>query len=249
MILYHFSSPLEVYYRVFYTFLTCWSAPIIALYILMVVFSGQLMKLFNPLQLRVVLILHNFVCCVMSLLSMVGFIVGLWQTGDIYSMEHAGGILLHSMLVYWVSKLVELMDTVYMLLRHKQKQMSFLHVWHHSSMALLADYAYHHATWPAVIVIVALNSAVHVVMYGYYGLTAVYPLHAFTWKKRITQLQMAQFIIGIFFALYGYFHYGFCIYSILYGVVMLILFSNFYYHAFVRRQKSTKQMEGREKED
>ena len=242
-------SLIAVYYNVFYTFLTCWSAPIIALYLLMVVFSRQLTKLFKPLQLRIVLILHNSICCLMSLWSLVGFIVGLWEVGTMYSMEHAGGILHRAMLVYWMSKFVELMDTVYMVLRHKHRQMSFLHVWHHSSITLLADYAYHYATWPAVIVVVALNSAVHVFMYGYYGLTAIYPLHAFTWKRRITQSQMAQFVFAICFAIHGYFNHGFCIYSILYGVVMLLLFGNFYYRTFILKPRAAKLLEEREKED
>jgi len=102
-----------------------------------------------------------------------------------YSMEHAGGILHHAMLVYWMSKFVELMDTVYMVLRHKHRQMSFLHVWHHSSITLLADYAYHYATMACSYRCSCPQLSIHVFMYGYYGLTAVYPLHTFTWKRRI----------------------------------------------------------------
>lgn len=160
------------------------------------------------------------------------------QAGTVFSLEHIEeGSLRHGLLVYWISKFVELLDTVYMVLRHKTRQISFLHVWHHSTITLLADWAYTRSSIPAIVPIVALNSAVHVVMYGYYALTALYPLHEFTWKKRITQMQMTQFVIAIVHGTYGYLYHGFCIYSILYGLGMLSLFSNFYYRAFIAKKK------------
>ena len=56
--------------------------------------------------------------------------------------------------------------------------------------------------------VTGLNSTVHVVMYGYYCVTAIYPLHVITWKRRITQLQMAQFLVGIWFGVTGYCYHG-----------------------------------------
>lgn len=83
-------------------------------------------------------------------------------------------------------------------------------------------------------------------MYGYYGLTAVYPLHAFTWKKRITQLQMAQFLFAVGYGTVGYLRHGFCVYSILYPLAMFCLFSNFYYHAFLKTRPVTSRKAERE---
>ena len=160
------------------------------------------------------------------------------QAGTVFSLQHIEkGSLRHGLLVYWISKFIELLDTVYMVLRHKTRQISFLHVWHHSTITLLADWAYTRSSIPAIVPIVALNSAVHVVMYGYYALTALYPLHEFAWKKRITQMQMTQFVIAIVHGTYGYLYHGFCIYSILYGFGMLSLFSNFYYRAFIAKKR------------
>ena len=144
-----------------------------------------------------------------------------------------------------MSKFVELMDTVYMILRHKKKQISFLHVFHHSSITLLADVAYNLYPWAPASFVTGLNSGVHVVMYGYYGLTALYPLHEFTWKKRITQLQLAQFLFGLGYSIIGFKYYGFCVYSVLYPIMMIVLFSNFYYHAFIKRGK--RELEGLKK--
>ena len=93
----------------------------------------------------------------------------------------------------------------------------------------------------------ALNSAVHVIMYGYYALTAIYPLQEFSWKKRITQLQLVQFFVGIAHALVGVLYYEFCVYSLLYGFGMIAMFSNFYYKAFILK-KGRKGKEDLKKE-
>ena len=137
------------------------------------------------------------------------------------------------MWIYWLSKLYELLDTIFMILRHRVRQISFLHVFHHSSITLLADWAYHITPTPAAVPILLLNSFIHVIMYGYYFLTAQYPLHDFTWKKRITQFQIVQFLIGITHGIFGWLYHGFCVYSIFYGLSMLLLFSNFYYKTFI----------------
>ena len=50
-------------------------------------------------------------------------------------------------------------------------------------------------------------------------------------------MQMIQFLVGITHAVLGYLYHTFCIYSIFYGLSMLILFSNFYYHAFIVKKK------------
>lgn len=142
------------------------------------------------------------------------------------------------MMVYWISKLYELLDTVFMILRHRGRQISFLHVFHHSSITMLADWGYFISPIPAVVPVLALNSLVHVVMYGYYFLTALYPLHAFTWKRRITQMQIIQFLIAIVHGVVGYLYHEFCVYCMIYGTTMLCLFSNFYYRAFILKDRS-----------
>ena len=201
----------------------------------MVILAPRLTKLFKPLELRRVLVVHNIICCLVNLYCVVGFLIGFWQVGGIFIADHTTTIICHSMLVYWLSKLFELLDTVYMILRHRKRQISFLHVFHHSSITLIGEWGYRDFCITAYVPTVVLNSAVHVVMYGYYGLTAFYPLHDFSWKKRITQMQIAQFCLGLWHAIYGYLYFDFCIYSILYTCSMMVLFSNFYYHAFIRR--------------
>ena len=45
-----------------------------------------------------------------------------------------------------------------MLLRHRLRQMSFLHVFRNASMAFLSDYSYNYAPWPPVAFGLAINA-------------------------------------------------------------------------------------------
>ena len=228
---------MERYVRVLYIFATCPSAPVVGLYLLTCFSAPHLMKLFRPFDLRQPLALHSFICSAFSLYSLASFLMAFKEDNDVFSTEDKEGTLKHAIFVIWMSKWYELLDTVFMVLRHRSKQISFLHVFHHASVPILADYAYHHACWPAFLIIGSLNSFVHVVMYGYYGLTALFPLKDFSFKKRITQLQMFQFLVATLQGVWGYLHYKYCIYSFLYPLALLALFSNFYYQAYLRQKK------------
>ena len=116
----------------------------------------------------------------------------------------------------------------------------YFQVYHHSTILLLADYSYHFVPWPAVSVTIGLNSFVHVFLYLYYGQSALYPSHRPVWKKRLTELQLAQFLVGLIDCTVGYLYHGFCIYGIFYGVSMMGLFGNFYYHAYLKKSLRKK---------
>ena len=115
--------------------------------------------------------------------------------------------------------------------------MSFLHVWHHATVTLVAEYGDYYILYPTITFVLIMNSFVHIIMYGYYGLTALYPLCKLSWKQRITQLQMVQFLLGLTHSVYGYLCCGFCMYYILYSVILMALFENFYFHAFASQEK------------
>ena len=98
---------------------------------------------------------------------------GIGLDGNIYTSLASNPYVSYGLFVYWITKYYELLDTVFMLLRHKIRQMSFLHVFHHASMALLSDYSYNYAPYITIAFGLCMNSFVHVVMYGYYALTAL----------------------------------------------------------------------------
>lgn len=96
---------------------------------------------------------------------------------------------------YFFSKVTELLDTVFFVLRKKQSQVSFLHVYHHS-ITMVGSWAYlKYMPGEQGVVIGLLNALVHVVMYFYYFLSALGPQYQkfLWWKKYLTRIQLTQF--------------------------------------------------------
>ncbi|XP_050310553.1 elongation of very long chain fatty acids protein 7 isoform X2 [Anthonomus grandis grandis] len=96
---------------------------------------------------------------------------------------------------YFFSKITELLDTVFFVMRKKQNQVSFLHVYHHS-VTMVGSWAYlKYLPGEQGVVIGFLNSLVHVVMYFYYFLSALGPKYQkyLWWKKYMTWMQLTQF--------------------------------------------------------
>ena len=195
------------------------------------------------------LIVYNFALSIVSAFTLYHFIVGLVEAPYVYYKGPTKEIQF-AMKIYWITKVVELLDTVFMVVRHKSRQITFLHVYHHASMVLLSDYGYHITPWPSIAFILSINSFVHVILYLYYGLTAANPNSVPSWKPRITELQIFQFFIAFIYAFYGYVYHGFCIYGIFYGITMTALFSNFYYQAYLKPKRKHKLVvNGKSKEN
>lgn len=94
----------------------------------------------SPFFVLQVLLVYNMVCSVMSLYATIGMAVVMSQLDVIYT-NSATPALLPYYRIYAYTKIIELLDTVFMILRHKGRQITFLHVFHHSSMLLLIFYA------------------------------------------------------------------------------------------------------------
>ncbi|CAH1407423.1 unnamed protein product [Nezara viridula] len=99
--------------------------------------------------------------------------------------------------IYFMVKVMDLLDTVFMVLRKKERQISFLHVYHHTGMVMSGWIATKYVPGGHVVLVGLINSFVHAVMYVYYLLTAINPEYkkSIWWKKHLTELQMVQFII------------------------------------------------------
>ena len=82
------------------------------------------------------MLLHNVVCVTMSLASLLLLCYGLFDSGCFFQMKY-NEFVKTGMFVYLLSKYVELLDTVFMILRHKQRQITFLHVstWSEESLS------------------------------------------------------------------------------------------------------------------
>jgi len=156
--------------------------------------------------------------------------------------------------LHYQNKYLEMLDTLFMVMRKKTKQVSFLHCYHH----LLLLWA-----WFAVCKIgcggesyfgALMNSIIHVLMYGYYFLSTLKV--KVPWKPYLTQCQMLQFVIclahGIYAAVVGIYPVSLCALEMWVMTNMLYLFNRFYQQAYknkkMKKAAADKAMKGDVKE-
>ena len=104
---------------------------------------------------------------------------------------------------YFISKFIDLLDTVFFIARKKFGQVSSLHVIHHSTLPFLSWWGPRFIGGGNTIFGPFLNSGVHTVMYLYYLLSAMGPevQKYLWWKKYLTTLQLVQFTMVFFHAI------------------------------------------------
>lgn len=98
---------------------------------------------------------------------------------------------------YLFVRIADFMDTLFFVLRKKDSHVSFLHVSHHVLVVFSGWFGVTYGADGQNVSTVLINSFIHVVMYSYYFLSLLGPevrKHLW-WKRYLTQLQIAQFII------------------------------------------------------
>ena len=159
------------------------------------------------------------------------------------------GIWLH-----YNNKYLELLDTVFMVVRKKTEQVSFLHVYHHCLLIW--------AWWLVCFTIknndcvdayfgACMNAGIHVIMYSYYLMAAL--KIACPWKKYITQAQMLQFVICFAHAVFVL-RDGHCPRVLPYSQMfvmanMLYLFGQFYVKSYKKKKVGAAKKTDGEKEE
>uniref|UniRef100_A0A0A9WP81 Elongation of very long chain fatty acids protein n=1 Tax=Lygus hesperus TaxID=30085 RepID=A0A0A9WP81_LYGHE len=160
----------------------------------------------KPFDLKEVLILYNAVQVFFSMYIVYEAFDGLWL--DKYSCFRCENVewevndftmrVCRGFYVYFIAKLTELLDTVFFVLRKKDRQVTFLHLYHHTMMPMAAWGATKYYPGGHSAFIGTINSFVHVVMYSYYMFAAMGPQWQkyLWWKKWITTLQLGQFCVA-----------------------------------------------------
>jgi elongation of very long chain fatty acids protein 4 len=144
--------------------------------------------------------------------------------------------------LFYVQKYWEYADTLFFLLRRSFRQVSFLHVYHHASIAVVVGLIIPYAYAGDVYLPIILNACVHVLMYAHYFVTSLGWRGAW-WAPYLTGLQLVQFVLIAAQALYAYAAGPRCGYPdfakvlvLFYMASMLALFSHF----FVRKYLGSK---------
>lgn len=103
----------------------------------------------------------------------------------------------------YLSRFVDLFDTVFFVLRKKFKQITFLHLYHHSFVPILGWIGLKVAPRaPVIKLFLLINCFIHTIMYLYYTLAIMgTKMQKYLWwKKYITQIQLSQFVICFLYA-------------------------------------------------
>jgi len=204
-------------------------------------------------------LVHNFI---MSTLSAYMCFGTLWQTYyDGYGMlmnpgdESARGWSMAKMVwLFSMSKMPEFIDTFLMVVKKNFRQISFLHVYHHVSIFVICWLFCFVRPGGEAYLSVVLNSGVHVVMYGYYFLSAMGVKWVSFVKKYITMMQISQFcimmvqhtvdiLINIFTTPKASYPVSISILMWFYISSMLALFANFYIQD--RKREAALRKEGK----
>ncbi|XP_043289108.1 elongation of very long chain fatty acids protein [Venturia canescens] len=144
---------------------------------------------------------------------------------------------------YFFAKIIELLDTIFFVLRKKQNQVSFLHVYHHTVTALYSWAYLKFLPGEQGLLVGFLNSLVHIFMYTYYMIAAMGPQYKkyLWWKKYMTIIQLIQFglmlaylmmILAMDCSMPKILTYFFTMNV----TIFLYLFSNFYRKAYKKKK-------------
>lgn len=232
--------------------------PVLAIFVAYLLVANQGPKLManrKALKLRLALIVYNLALAGVNLwiafeLTYCAYKLNysslclLVPSGQTIPLDHERRIA-NGVWCYFASKGIEFLDTLFFILRKKDRQLTFLHKYHHSSMFLVWWTAARFVPGGSVIVPIVINSLVHVLMYAYYALAAIGPQMQkyLWWKRHLTMIQLVQFFIGIAIGIRlvttqcqftPWMQYVFSAYTFSF----IILFGNFYLNEYINKKRS-----------
>jgi len=224
-----------------------------SMYYLIVRYIGpRVMKEREPFNLKYVMLVYNLFQTVFNgwLLYNAWYLwrdYYSWSCQPVdYSDSHLGRAALEVTWWYFISKFIDFFDSFFFVARKKFSHLSTLHVVHHGGLPIAVWFGPKFVGGGHTTFCGFLNAGVHVVMYLYYFLAALGPsIQPYLWWKRyLTRLQMAQFVVFFIHAMQPLFIdcnypkvYGWVIMA--HGLLYFALFSNFYIQSY--RTKTPKK--------
>lgn len=228
----------------------------IVTYLFLIHVGQNWMKDRKPFALRGLMIFHNFALVAFSTFIFYKLLICSFLRSDFHLASFicegpdadvpCSYTLAVGMWWWHVSKLCDLMDTAYLVLR--KRNVSVLHAYHHTSVVFLSWIMLKYLPSGSSVFGPLMNNFVHMIMYTYYGLAAIGPhMQKYLWWKRyLTKIQMIQFVILFTWTCSALLVFN-CSYpapwiilQAFYCVSLFALFGNFYYQTYVsRRNKKT----------
>lgn len=220
-------------------------------YLLMIVGLRNYMKSRTPYSLKLIMQVYNLIQVILNVYMIWGLCVlpFLSDTPNLFGINAKYTERLeYFVFVHYMSKYLDYLDTVFIILRGKEKQqLSFLHVYHHASIGMI---------WGSLLYIGhgngtaafggLINSVIHCIMYSHYFFTSLGYENPF--KKLITQVQLLQFAMCILHALCVL---GFEVVlprpyawaQFVYHIQMLVLFGHFYRKSYLAAKSAKREQQ------
>ncbi|XP_038888900.1 elongation of fatty acids protein 3-like [Benincasa hispida] len=211
----------------------------------------------SPQFLKAISSLHNFILLILYFIMAIGCTLS-----SIYHVSHPLllicfppqtppiGPLFFWAYIFYLSKILELLDTLLIILSRSYQRLTFLHLYHHS-MVLIMSYLWLSTSQSLISIGIVVNAIVHIIMYGYYFLCSIGIKPK--WKKLVTNCQILQFVFALVVSgwmLYEHFgrssSLGGCsgmkswCFSIVFVASLLALFIDFHSKSYVMHANTNK---------
>ncbi|CAH1997748.1 unnamed protein product [Acanthoscelides obtectus] len=213
----------------------------------------QLMKNRKAFDIKMLMMVYNVLQIVLNAYIVYGcysLLTESWVSWKCFPMEYSNSLHSRKALdlgqIFFLLKVFDLFDTVFFILRKSYRQVTFLHLYHHTCMLVGIWGGIQFVCGGESLWIGLVNATVHTIMFTYYFFAAYDPRWKdnLTAKKILTQLQLVQFLF--FFLKFSYsFIQMDCDYpkiiSYLFAtqnLFMFCLFLDFYYKAYIRQKKN-----------
>ncbi|XP_056634715.1 elongation of very long chain fatty acids protein AAEL008004-like [Diorhabda sublineata] len=210
----------------------------------------KLMKNKKPFELKKTIQIYNLLQVFASVYLFYEGLAAGWATDYNYTCQplvpgEKGMRMAKAVYFYFICKLVELLDTVFFILRKKYNQVTYLHLYHHTIMPMCAWIGVTFFPGGHGTLLGLINCFIHVIMYVYYFLSSLGPQYQpyLWWKKYVTKLQMIQFCIVFWHNFQVLFKS--CDYPKFLNILLasqaayfLYLFGCFYVNSYIKNKKS-----------
>ncbi|CAF1521084.1 unnamed protein product [Adineta ricciae] len=222
-------------------------------YFIFVCMGPKLMANRQPFKIRELLVVYNFAMVALSGYLFYEFLAAGWLNGYSlgcqpvdYSRSPKAMRMVRVCHLFFLSKFIELLDTVFFIMKKNFRQVSILHVIHHGIMPISWWFGVRFVAGGFGTFHSCINSFIHFLMYLYYALAALGPEYQkyLFWKKSMTWMQMIQFMLVMIHTSQLFFMK--CNYPILfaywifaYAVMFLLFFANFYIQSYKKKSPST----------
>eukprot|EP00730_Choanoeca_flexa_P012221 TRINITY_DN3689_c0_g1_i1.p1 TRINITY_DN3689_c0_g1~~TRINITY_DN3689_c0_g1_i1.p1 ORF type:complete len:297 (+),score=50.52 TRINITY_DN3689_c0_g1_i1:67-957(+) len=220
-------------------------------YVIVALLLHRIMRDRSPFSLKQSMRIYNVVQVAVCSYMTIGFVKEIMNASpliingislpNVFALNYAPTLRSeYFVLVHYLSKFLDFFDTLFIVLRKKDKQFSFLHVYHHATigpiwgMLLYLNYGSGTAIFGAMI-----NSFTHVIMYTHYFVTSFgikNPL-----KRYITTWQIFQFycclahaVMVALLRLDNVYPQYLAILQLCYHITMVLLFNSFFQRTFTK---------------